>query len=80
MATAAAEERERWLARRGVPTFGGLFRVYLVTDATHREEFRTDMASEGREVFAVRAAYLLAVRVLRKAHCHLGYPLVTSGP
>jgi hypothetical protein len=42
-------------------TFGGLsFTVYLVTDATYREEFRTDMASEVREVFAVRDAYLLA--------------------
>ena len=43
-------------------TFAGLtFTVHLVTDQTYREEFRTDMASEVREVFAVRAAYL-AVR------------------
>ena len=42
-------------------TFGGLsFTVYLVTDSTYRDEFRTDMASEMREVFAVRDAYLLA--------------------
>ena len=39
-------------------TFAGLsFTVYLVTDPTYREEFRTDMASEVREVIAVRAAY-----------------------
>ncbi len=39
-------------------TFAGLsFTVYLVTDPTYREEFRTDVASELREAFAVRAAY-----------------------
>ena len=39
-------------------TFAGLsFTVYLVTDPTYREEFRTDMASEVREAIAVRAAY-----------------------
>jgi hypothetical protein len=31
--------------------------VYLVTDPTYRDEFRTDVASELREAFAVRAAY-----------------------
>lgn len=42
-------------------TFAGLsFTVNLVTDPTYREEFRTDMASEMREVFAVRAAYQAA--------------------
>jgi hypothetical protein len=39
-------------------TFAGLsFTVYLVTDPTYRDEFRTDVASELREAFAVRAAY-----------------------
>lgn len=32
----------------------------LVTDSTYCDELRTDMASEVREVFAVRDAYLLA--------------------
>ena len=42
-------------------TFAGLsFTVQLVTDPTYRDEFRTDMGSELREVFAVRAAYLEA--------------------
>ena len=42
-------------------TFAALtFTVSLVTDPTYRVEFRTDMASEVREVFAVRAAYLVA--------------------
>ena len=41
--------------------FAGLtFTVHLITDPTYRQEFRTDMASEVREVFAVRAAYLVA--------------------
>ena len=39
-------------------TFAALsFTVYLVTDPTYREEFRTDVASEVREAIAVRAAY-----------------------
>jgi hypothetical protein len=39
-------------------TFAALsFTVYLVTDPTYRGEFRTDIASELREAFAVRAAY-----------------------
>jgi len=39
-------------------TFAGLsFTVSLVTDPAYREEFRTDMASETREVFAVQAVY-----------------------
>ena len=39
-------------------TFAGLsFTVYLVTDPTYPDEFRTDMASEMREAIAVRAAY-----------------------
>jgi hypothetical protein len=43
-------------------TFTGLtFTVYLVTDPTYRQEFRTDLASEVREAFAVRAAYLDAL-------------------
>jgi hypothetical protein len=43
-------------------TFTGLsFTVYLVTDPTYREEFRTDVASELREAFAVRAAYRWAL-------------------
>jgi hypothetical protein len=43
-------------------TFTGLtFTIYLVTDPTYREEFRTDLASEVREAFAVRAAYLSAL-------------------
>jgi hypothetical protein len=43
-------------------TFTGLsFTVYLVTDPTYRAEFRTDVASELREVFAVRAAYRWAL-------------------
>ena len=43
-------------------TFAGLsFTVYLVTDPTYRDEFRTDVASELREAFAVRAAYRWAV-------------------
>jgi len=38
-------------------TFAGLsFTVYLVTDPTYRNEFRTDVASELREAFGVRAA------------------------
>jgi hypothetical protein len=42
-------------------TFAGLsFTVQLVTDPTYRDEFRTDMRSELGEVFAVRAAYLVA--------------------
>ncbi len=39
---------------------GFYFTVYLVTDATYREEFRTDVVDEVRQAFAVRAAY---------AHC-----------
>jgi hypothetical protein len=43
-------------------TFAGLsFTVYLVTDPTYRDEFRTDVASELREAFGVRAAYRWAV-------------------
>jgi hypothetical protein len=43
-------------------TFTGLsFTVYLVTDPTYREEFRTDVASELREAFAVRVAYRWAL-------------------
>ncbi|MGH9290793.1 MAG: hypothetical protein ACRD0V_21275 [Acidimicrobiales bacterium] len=43
-------------------TFTGLsFTVYLVTDPTYRDEFRTDVASELREAFAVRAAYRWAL-------------------
>jgi hypothetical protein len=43
-------------------TFTGLsFTVYLVTDPTYRQEFRTDVASELREAFAVRAAYRWAL-------------------
>lgn len=43
-------------------TFAGLsFTVYLVTDPTYRDEFRTDVASELREAFAVRAAYRWAL-------------------
>jgi hypothetical protein len=39
-------------------TFAGLsFTVYLVTDPTYRDQFRTDVASDLREAFAVRAAY-----------------------
>jgi hypothetical protein len=39
-------------------TFAGLsFTVYLVTDPTYRDEFRTDVASELREASGVRAAY-----------------------
>ena len=43
-------------------TFAGLsFTVYLVTDPTYRDEFRTDVASELREAFGVRAAYRWAL-------------------
>jgi hypothetical protein len=43
-------------------TFAGLsFTVYLVTDPTYRNEFRTDVASELREAFGVRAAYRWAL-------------------
>jgi hypothetical protein len=31
--------------------------VYLVTDPSYRDEYRTGVASELREAFAVRAAY-----------------------
>jgi hypothetical protein len=42
-------------------TFAGLsFTVSLVTDPAYREEFRTDMASEVRELFAVQAVYRAA--------------------
>jgi hypothetical protein len=37
---------------------GFYFTVYLVTDGTYREEFRTDVVDEVREAFAVHAAYL----------------------
>ena len=43
-------------------TLAGLsFTVYLVTDPTYRDEFRTDVASELREAFGVRAAYRWAL-------------------
>ena len=43
-------------------TFAGLsFTVCLVTDPTYRNEFRTDVASELREAFGVRAAYRWAL-------------------
>jgi hypothetical protein len=49
-------------------TFTGLsFTVYLVTDPTYREEFRTDVASELREAFAVRAAYRWALAQDRRS-------------
>jgi hypothetical protein len=49
-------------------TFAGLsFTVQLLTDATYRDEFRTDMADEVREVFAVRAVYLAALATTRSA-------------
>jgi hypothetical protein len=39
--------------------FSGLnFTVYLLTDQTYREEFRTEVVGELRQAFAVRAAYL----------------------
>ena len=38
--------------------FSGLnFTVYLLTDQTYREEFRTEVVGELRQAFAVRAAY-----------------------
>jgi hypothetical protein len=49
-------------------TFTGLsFTVYLVTDPTYRDEFRTDVASELREAFAVRAAYRWALAQDRRS-------------
>lgn len=40
-------------------TFSGLyFTVYLLTDATYREEFLTELLEEFRVAFAVRAVYL----------------------
>jgi hypothetical protein len=43
-------------------TFAGLsFTVYLVTDPTYRNEFRTGVASELREASGVRAAYRWAL-------------------
>lgn len=54
-------------------TFAGLsFTVYLVTDPTYRNEFRTDVASELREAFGVRAAY-------RWAQAEESSP-ITAGP
>ena len=42
-----------------IAAFSGLaFTVYLVTDQTYREEFRSDVSGELRQVFAVRLAYL----------------------
>lgn len=42
--------------------FTGLyFTVYVVTDATYREEFKADVVGELREAFAVRAVYLDAL-------------------
>jgi hypothetical protein len=39
-------------------TFAGFyFTVYLATDATYRDEFRTDIVPEVRQAFAVRTAY-----------------------
>jgi hypothetical protein len=35
--------------------------VYLVTDPSYRDEFRTDVASDLWEAFGVRAAYRWAV-------------------
>jgi hypothetical protein len=46
--------------------------VYLVTDPTYRNEFRTDVASELREAFGVRAAY-------RWAQAEESSP-ITAGP
>jgi hypothetical protein len=37
---------------------GFYFTVYLVTDGTYREEFRTDVVDEVREAFAVHVAYM----------------------
>jgi hypothetical protein len=37
---------------------GFYFTVYLVTDGTYRDEFRTDVVDEVREAFAVHAAYI----------------------
>ncbi len=49
-------------------TFAGLsFTVYLVTDPTYRDEFRTDVASELREAFAVRTAYRWALAQDRRS-------------
>ena len=39
--------------------FSGLnFTVYLLTDATYREEFRQEVVAELHQAFAVRACYL----------------------
>ena len=37
---------------------GFYFTVYLVTDATYRQEFFEDVVGELREAFAVRVVYL----------------------
>lgn len=43
--------------------FSGLnYTVYLLTDATYRREFREEVVGELRQAFAVRAAYLAALR------------------
>jgi hypothetical protein len=36
--------------------------VYLLTDQTYRAEFRGEVVGELRQAFAVRAAYLSALR------------------
>jgi hypothetical protein len=42
--------------------FSGLnYTVFLMTDATYREEFREEVVAELRQAFAVRAVYLASV-------------------
>ena len=45
--------------------FSGLyFTVYVVTDATYREEFFEEVVSDVRQAFAVRTLYLITIRSL----------------
>jgi hypothetical protein len=47
-------------------TFAGFyFTVYLATDTTYRDEFRTDIVPEVRQAFAVRTAYRSCLTVGR---------------
>ena len=49
---------ERLVRPRGIPVSGVSFSVYVLTDASYRNEFLDHVPAELRQAFAVRAVHL----------------------
>ena len=57
-------EFDQWIEEAGFigALSGFYFTVYVITDATYREEFFTEIVREVRQSLAVRTIYLALVR------------------